>query len=95
VKAVDDAGFTAMHESMLSIGAPATQPELTTLVQYLADIGVPLDDEDRRGRTAIQIGDGAPLDQPVQRIADIMVSRGETPRHFPKEYVKPVASAHQ
>jgi len=95
VKAVDDAGFTAMHESMLSIGAPATQPELTELVQYLADIGVPLDEEDHRGRTAIQIGDGAPLDQPVQRIADIVISRGGTPRHFPKEYVKPVASAHQ
>jgi uncharacterized protein len=92
VKAVDDTGFTAMHESMLSTGAPATQPELTTLVQYLADIGVPLDEEDHRGRTAIQVGDGAPLDQPVQRMADIIISRGGTPRHFPKEYVKPAAA---
>lgn len=93
VKAVDDVGFTAMHESVSGTGQLATQVELTELVQYLADIGVPLDEVDSRGRTPIQIGDGTPLDKPIQRMADILVSRGITPRYFPKEYVKP-ASAH-
>ena len=59
------------------------------MVQFLADIGVPLDQEDSRGRTPIQIGDGIPLDKPIQLMADIIISRGGTPRHFPKEYVKP------
>lgn len=93
VKAVDSLGFTAMHESVSGTGRLATQPELTELVQYLADIGVPLDEVDSRGRTPIQVGDGAPLDQPIQRMADIIISRGGTPRHFPKEYVKPTPSA--
>jgi hypothetical protein len=66
----------------------ATQPEVTELVQYLAGLGVPLDELDHKGKTPIDIGDHAPLDQPVQRIADIIVSRGGTPRRFPREYVK-------
>lgn len=93
VKAVDNLGFTAMHESVSGTGRLATQPELTELVQYLADIGVPLDEVDSRGRTPIQVGDGAPLDQPIQRMADIIISRGGKPRYFPKEYVKPASAA--
>ena len=58
-------------------------------MQYLADIGVPLDEKDARGRTPIQIGDNIPLDKPIQRMAEIIVSRGGTPVQFPKEYVKP------
>jgi ankyrin repeat protein len=89
VKAADNQGRTAMHEALTGTAQSATQAELTDLVQYLADIGVPLDEEEHRGRTPIQVGDGVPLDKPIQRIADIIVSRGGTPRHFPKEYVKP------
>jgi uncharacterized protein len=92
VRAVDNFGFTAMHESMRGTANLATQSELTELVQYLADIGVPLDEADKRGRTAIQIGDVIPLDQPIQRMADIIISRGGAPRYFPKEYVKPTAA---
>jgi len=92
VKTVDSRGFTAMHESVSGTGRLATQPELTQLVQYLADIGVPLDEVDSRGRTPIQIGDGAPLDQPIQRMADIIINRGGKPRYFPKEYVKPASA---
>jgi ankyrin repeat protein len=88
VKAVDKNGRTAMHECV-NPGSGATQTEMTELVQYLADIGVPLDDKDARGRTPIQIGDVIPLDKPIQRIAEIIVSRGRTPVQFPKEYVKP------
>jgi ankyrin repeat protein len=88
VKAVDDSGRTAMHMSMTGT-AQIEQPVLTELVQYLADIGVPMDELDKRGRTPIQVGDGVPIDQPIQRMADIIVNRGGTPRHFPKEYVKP------
>jgi uncharacterized protein len=93
VKAVDSHGFTAMHESVNATANLATQPELTELVQYLAGIGVPLDEPDSRGRTPIQIGDVIPLDQPIQRMADIIIGRGGTPRYFPKEYVKPTAAA--
>jgi ankyrin repeat protein len=88
VKAVDKNGRTAMHECM-NPGSGATQDEMTELVQYLAGIGVPLDEKDARGRTAIQTGDVFPLDKPIQRIAEIIVSRGQTPVQFPKEYVKP------
>jgi hypothetical protein len=93
VKAVDNLRFTAMHESVSGTGRLATQPELTELVQYLADIGVPMDELDSRGRTPIQVGDGAPLDQPIQRMADIIIDRGGKPRYFPKEYVKPSSAA--
>ena len=93
VKAVDSLGFTAMHESVSGTGRLATQTELTELVQYLADIGVPLDEVDSRGRTPIQIGDVAPLDQPIQRMADIIIGRGGKPRYFPKEYVKPASAS--
>jgi ankyrin repeat protein len=91
VKAVDTAGRTAMHE-VVGGGGGATQPEMTELVQYLADIGVPLDEKDGRGRTAIEVGDNIPFDMPIQRMADIIVSRGGKPVSFPKEYVKPGAS---
>jgi len=93
VKAVDGLGFTAMHESVSGTGRLATQPELTELVQFLADVGVPMDEVDSRGRTPIQVGDGAPLDQPIQRMADIIIDRGGKPRYFPKEYVKPSSAA--
>ena len=75
------------------MGSGATQTDMTDLVQYLADIGAPLDEKDGRGRTPIQTGDVIPLDQPIQRMAEIIVSRGGTPVAFPKEYVKPVANA--
>jgi len=93
VKAVDRLGFTAMHESVSGTGRLASQPELTELVQFLADVGVPLDEVDSRGRTPIQVGDVAPLDQPIQRMADIIIDRGGKPRYFPKEYVKPSSTA--
>jgi ankyrin repeat protein len=91
VKAVDDGGNTAMHKSV-SGGAPASQDNMVDLVQFLADIGVPMDELDKRGRTPIKAGDGIPLDKPIQRMADIIVSRGGTPKIFPKEYVKPKAA---
>lgn len=91
VKAVDNAGRTAMHE-VVSGGGGATQTDMTELVQYLADIGVPLDEKDGRGKTPIEVGDNIPFDKPIQRMADIIVSRGGTPVYFPKEYVKPAAS---
>ena len=92
VKAVDNNGLTAMHECVSNPGSGATQEDRTELVQYLADIGVPLDEKDARGRTPIQTGDPIPLDKPIQRMADIIVSRGGTPVQFPKEYVKPAAT---
>jgi hypothetical protein len=52
-----------------------------------------LDEVDSRGRTPIQVGDVAPLDQPIQRMADIIIDRGGKPRYFPKEYVKPSSTA--
>jgi len=92
VKATDDSGRTAMHEVVSNGGGGATQDEMTELVQYLADIGAPLDEKDGRGRTPIQTGDGIPLDKPIQRMAEIIVSRGGTPVAFPKEYKKPGTS---
>ena len=91
VKAVDNTGRTAMHQAV-SNPRGATQDDMVELVQYLADIGVPLDDKDSRGRTSIQTGDVIPLDKPIQRIADIIVDRGGTPVAFPKEYVKATAT---
>ena len=92
VKATDKNGLTAMHECVTNPGSGATQDDRTELVQYLADIGVPLDEKDARGRTPIQTGDPIPLDKPIQRMADIIVSRGGTPVQFPKEYVKAVSA---
>lgn len=92
VKAVDLRGRTAMHESVANPGSGATQAERTELVQYLAGIGVPLDEKDKRGHTPIEVGDPIPLDEPIQRMADLIVARGEKPKVFPKEYKKPVAA---
>ena len=92
VKAVDNTGRTAMHMCVSSPGGGATQADMTELVDYLAGIGVPLDEKDQRGRTPIQAGDGIPLDKPIQRMAEIIVGRGGTPVAFPKEYVKPANS---
>jgi ankyrin repeat protein len=89
VTAVDDTKSTAMHLSMSGAQQGATQTEMTEMVQFLADIGVPLDELDSRGRTPCKVGDGAPFDKPIQRIADIIYSRGGTPKYIPKEYVKP------
>jgi len=88
VNAVDDQNSTAMHLSMGGAGNQANQTDMTEMVQYLADIGVPLDELDKRGRTAAKVGDGAPFDKPTQRITDIIYSRGGTPKYIPKEYVK-------
>jgi hypothetical protein len=90
VKAVDKRGRTLMHKTVSNPGSGATRDEMTELVQFLADIGAPLDEKDARGRTAIETGDNIPLDKPIQRIADIIVSRGAIPKYFPKEYIKPV-----
>lgn len=92
VKAVDKYGRTAMHMAVSNPRSGATQGEMTELVQFLADIGVPLDEKDGRGRTAIDIGDVIPLDKPIQRIADIIVKGGGKPLRFPKEYKKPAGA---
>jgi len=68
--------FTAMHESVSRTGQAATATQVTELVQYLADIGVPIDEVDVRGRTPIQLGDLSYIDMPIQRMADILISRG-------------------
>ena len=92
VKAVDNNGQTAMHKCVTNMESDATQEDRTELAQFLADIGVPLDENDARGRTPIELGDPIPLDQPIQRMADIIVSRGGTPKVFPKEYKKPMVT---
>ncbi len=89
IKALDDQDSTAMHLSMGGAQQGATQTDMTEMVQYLADLGVPLDELDKRGRTPCKVGDGIPFDKPIQRIADIIYSRGGTPKYVPKEYVKP------
>ena len=89
VTAADKNGQTAMHKVVSNFRGSATQDDMTEVAQFLADIGVPLDEKDSRGRTPIQVGDVLPLDKPIQRIADIIVSRGGTPKAFPKEYKKP------
>jgi hypothetical protein len=89
VTATNETGFTAMHATVSGTLASSTQPEICVLVQYLADIGVPLDLPDARGRTPIQTGDNIPVDQPIQLMAELIIKRGETPRHFPKEFVPP------
>ena len=48
-----------------------------------------LDQKHFRRRTPIQTGDGIPLDKPIERVADSIVSGGGTPIYFPKEYGKP------
>jgi ankyrin repeat protein len=89
VTAVDDTKSTAMHVSMGGAQSGANQTQMTEMVQFLADIGVPLDELDARGRTACKVGDGAPFDKPIQRIAEIIYSRGGVPKYIPKEFVKP------
>jgi hypothetical protein len=89
VTAVDDTKSTAMHLSMGGAQSGATQTQMTEMVQFLADIGVPLDELDSRGRTPCKVGDGAPFDKPIQRIAEIIYSRGGTPKYVPKEFVMP------
>jgi hypothetical protein len=76
-----------MHLCMGGQGNQANQDDMTEVVQFLADIGVPLDEEDLRGRTPAKVGDGAPFDKPTQRMCDIIYSRGGTPKYIPKEYV--------
>ena len=91
VKAVDATNRTAMHLSVTP-GNGAAMGEMTELVDYLASIGVPMDEKDQRGRTPIQTGDVIPYDKPIQRMAEIIISRGGTPIAFPKEYIKPAAA---
>jgi ankyrin repeat protein len=93
VNAVDDQKSTAMHLSMGGAQSGATQTQMTEMVQFLADIGVPLDELDARGRTACKVGDGAPFDKPIQRIAEIIYQRGGTPKYIPKEFVMPKSLA--
>jgi len=88
VKAVDRTGKTAMH-LVVGGGGGASQAEMTETVQFLADIGVPLDQKDSRGRTPIQLGDFIPLNQPINLMTELIVSRGGKPLVYPKEYVKP------
>jgi hypothetical protein len=89
VKAVTNSGFTAMHASVSGTLASSTQPAICKLVEFLAGIGVPLDEEDARGRTPIETGDGIPVDQPIQLMAELIIQRGGTPKYFPKEFLPP------
>jgi hypothetical protein len=67
----------------------ANQDNMVETIQFPADIGVPMDEVDKRGRTPAKAGDGAPFDKATQRICDIIYSRGGTPKYIPKEYVMP------
>jgi hypothetical protein len=90
VTAVDDQNSTAMHLSMGGAnGNQANQENMVEMVQFLADVGVPMDELDKRGRTPCKVGDGAPFDKPIQRMAEIIYARGGTPKYIPKEFVMP------
>ena len=90
VTAVDDQNSTAMHLSMGGAqGNQANQENMVEMVQFLADIGVPMDEVDKRGRTPCKVGDGAPFDKPIQRMAEIIYARGGVPKYIPKEFVMP------
>ena len=81
--------WATVVDDMIQRGATGTDDEFFEVVDYLASIGVPLDEKDSRGRTPIQIGDIFPFDKPIQRMAEIILSRGGTPLYYPKEFVKP------
>jgi len=90
VMAKDDQDSTVMHNSMGgAAGNRANQDNMVEMIQFLADVGAPMDEVDKRGRTPAKAGDGAPFDKATQRICDIIYSRGGTPKYIPKEYVKP------
>jgi hypothetical protein len=90
INAVDDQNSTAMHLSMGGAQSNrASQDDMVEMIQFLADVGVPMDEVDKRGRTPAKAGDGAPFDKATQRICDIIYSRGGTPKYIPKEYVMP------
>jgi ankyrin repeat protein len=93
INAMDDQHSTAMHLLFGGAQSGATQTNMTEMAQYLADVGVPLDELDARGRTPCKAGDGAPFDKPIQRIAEIIYARGGTPKYVPKEFVMPKSLA--
>ena len=84
VNAVDDQGSTAMHASV-SGGSGASQTDMTE------SGAVPgrYRRSSRSSRTSadgrrFKVGDNIPFDKPIQRMADIIVSRGGTPQTLPE-----------
>jgi ankyrin repeat protein len=81
VKAVTTRKSTVMHSAVTGTFQLATQPEICEVIQFLADKGADLDDEDINGRTPMTIANFIPIDHAVTLMTKLIVDRGGTPKH--------------
>jgi hypothetical protein len=70
-----------MHATVIGSMANSTQPEICKVIQFLADKGAPLDEQDGRGRTPINIADILPIDKAVELLTELIVKSGATPKN--------------
>jgi ankyrin repeat protein len=80
VKAVTTRGSTLMHAAVTGTTTNSTQKEVCEVVQFLADIGAPLDEKDGRGRTPMDVANVLPIDKAVDLLTELIVKSGAEPK---------------
>lgn len=72
---------TVMHAAVSFTLQNSTQAEVCSVVQFLADKGADLDDEDVNGRTPMMLANILPIDTAVTLLNKLITDSGATPRH--------------
>jgi ankyrin repeat protein len=79
IDAVDDAGATVMHASVISVSGRSPD-QICEVIQFLADKGAGLDVRDAAGRTPRQIAGRESIDKAVELLTALIKKSGATPR---------------
>jgi len=72
-----------MHASVTGTAQGATQEaqdRVCEVIQFLADKGAALDELNAKGRTAIDLADGLPIDKAVDLLTELIVKSGAKPK---------------
>jgi ankyrin repeat protein len=80
IKAMTDRKETVMHAAMIGTRRYATEAEVTTMVQFLAEHGGELDSMDINNRTPIALAKIIPLDSTIDLLTKMIVATGATPK---------------
>ena len=83
IHVIADGGVTMMHASVTGTAQGATQEaqdRVCEVIQFLADKGAALDELNAKGRTAIDLADGLPIDKAVDLLTELIVKTGAKPK---------------
>lgn len=78
-------GTTVMHQIASSRLGVLTEDNVVEVINFLADKGAALDEEDARKRTPLSLADNLPITNAVNRLYELVLASGNLPKILPTD----------